>query len=164
MLWYGANLKKKAVLLSAILRAISASGKMFDVYPPDGEIGKHAVTHYRVLEQFGYASLIECQLETGRTHQIRVHMQHIGHPIFNDDTYGGNRIVKGTIYTKYRQFVENCFELIPRQALHAQSLGFIHPRTGEHLFFETPLPDDFAQAVEKWRGYAKVIKQRDDYQ
>lgn len=135
--------------------------KMFDVYPPDGEIGKHAITHYRVLEQFGYTSLVECQLETGRTHQIRVHMQHIGHPIFNDDNYGGNRIVKGTIYTKYKQFVENCFDLIPRQALHARSLGFVHPRTGEHLYFETPLPADFEAAVEKWRAYAKQIKRND---
>ena len=135
--------------------------KMFDVYPPDGEIGKHAITHYRVLEQFGYTSLIECQLETGRTHQIRVHMQHIGHPIFNDDTYGGNRIVKGTIYTKYKQFGENCFELIPRQALHARSLGFVHPRTGEYMYFETPLPADFEAAVEKWRAYAKQIKRND---
>lgn len=135
--------------------------KMFDVYPAGGEIGKHAVTHYRVLENLGYVSLIECQLETGRTHQIRVHMQHIGHPIFSDDTYGGDRIVKGTIYTKYKQFVENCFELIPRQALHARSLGFVHPRTGAHMYFETPLPPDFEAALEKWRGYARQIKRND---
>ena len=133
--------------------------KMFAVYPPGGEIGKHAITHYRVLESFGYTSLIECQLETGRTHQIRVHMQHIGHPIFNDDTYGGKRIVKGTVYTKYKQFVDNCFDLIPRQALHARSLGFVHPRSGEHLYFETPMPEDMQAAVDKWRAYAQQLKQ-----
>lgn len=132
--------------------------KMFDVYPPDGEIGKSAITHYRTLEHFGYTSLVECQLETGRTHQIRVHMQHIGHPIFNDDTYGGDRIVQGTIYTKYKQFVENCFGLMPRQGLHARSLGFEHPRTGEHLYFETPLPPDMEAVVNKWRDYAKQLK------
>lgn len=132
--------------------------KLFTVYPVGGEIGKHAVTHYKVLERFGYTSLIECKLETGRTHQIRVHMQHIGHPVFSDNTYGGDKIVKGTIYTKYRQFVENCFELIPRQALHAKSLGFIHPRTGEEMYFESELPADFASATEKWRSFAKKIK------
>lgn len=132
--------------------------KIFTVYPPGGEIGKHAVTHYKVLESFGHTSLIECKLETGRTHQIRVHMQHIGHPVFSDNTYGGDKIVRGTIYTKYRQFVDNCFALIPRQALHARSLGFIHPKTGKEMYFETELPDDFLAATEKWRAYSKHIK------
>ncbi len=123
-----------------------------DVYP-EGDHGKEAITHYKVIERFTYVSLIECKLETGRTHQIRVHMQHIGHPIFNDETYGGSKIVKGTVYTKYKQFVENCFALLPRQALHAKSLGFVHPATGKEIFFDSPLPDDMAQVLEKWRGY-----------
>ena len=127
--------------------------KIFTVYPPGGEIGKHAVTHYKVLESFGHTSLIECKLETGRTHQIRVHMQHIGHPVFSDNTYGGDKIVRGTIYTKYRQFVDNCFELCPRCALHAKTLGFVHPRTNEEMFFEAPIPNDMLSAIEKWRKY-----------
>ena len=113
--------------------------------------GKHAVTHYRVLERFGYVTLVECQLETGRTHQIRVHMNHIGHPLFNDDRYGGDRIRKGTLYTKYKQFIENCFEIMPRHALHAKTLGFEHPITGKHIFLESALPDDFTAVIEKWR-------------
>ena len=131
--------------------------KLLTVFP-DGETGKHAVTHYRVLEELGYVSLVECILETGRTHQIRVHMQYIGHPIFNDDTYGGDRIAKGTVYTKYKQFVENCFAIIPRQALHAKELGFIHPRTQQYLFFTSPLPDDFSAVLEKWRVYSRNMK------
>jgi len=126
--------------------------KIMDAYP-DGEYGKEAITHYKVLERFNYVTLIACRLETGRTHQIRVHMQHIGHPLFNDDTYGGNRIVKGTIFAKYKQFIENCFEVIPRHALHAQTLGFIHPRTRQPIQFESPLPDDFKNVLEKWRRY-----------
>jgi len=126
--------------------------KIMDAYP-DGEYGKEAITHYKVLERFNYVTLIACRLETGRTHQIRVHMQHIGHPLFNDDTYGGNRIVKGTIFAKYKQFIENCFEIIPRHALHAQTLGFIHPRTRQPIQFESPLPDDFKNVLEKWRRY-----------
>lgn len=113
--------------------------------------GKHAVTHYRVLERFGYVTLVECQLETGRTHQIRVHMNHIGHPLFNDERYGGDRIRKGTLYTKYKQFIENCFEVMPRHALHAKTLGFEHPITGKHIFLESALPDDFTAVIEKWR-------------
>ena len=113
--------------------------------------GKHAVTHYKVLERFGYVTLVECQLETGRTHQIRVHMNHIGHPLFNDDRYGGDRIRKGTLYTKYKQFIENCFEVMPRHALHAKTLGFEHPITGKHIFLESALPDDFTAVIEKWR-------------
>jgi 23S rRNA pseudouridine1911/1915/1917 synthase len=122
---------------------------------PEGDVGKHAVTHYRLLERFGYVSLIECQLETGRTHQIRAHMKYIGHPIFNDSRYGGDIILKGTTFTKYKQYVQNCFTMIPRQALHAKSLRFIHPRSGESLYFESPLPEDFAGVVEKWRNYSQ---------
>ncbi|MDX2001975.1 MAG: RluA family pseudouridine synthase [Chitinophagales bacterium] len=122
----------------------------------EGELGKEAITHYKVLERFGYVTLVECVLETGRTHQIRVHMQHIGHPLFNDDTYGGDRIVKGTVYSKYKQFVENCFQLLPRQALHAAVLGFIHPTSKQHLHFESPLPTDMAQVIDKWRQYFKA--------
>ncbi len=127
--------------------------KIMTAYP-DGDYGKEAITHYRVLEHFHYVSLVECQLETGRTHQIRVHMQLIGHPLFNDDTYGGDRIVKGTIYTKYKQFVDNCFALCPRHALHARTLGFIHPTTKERMFFESSLPNDIEQLIAKWRSYA----------
>lgn len=129
--------------------------KLFEAYP-EGEHGKDAVTHYKVLERFGYVTLVECILETGRTHQIRVHMKYIGHPLFNDDFYGGDKIVKGTVYTKYKQFVENCFALCPRQALHAKTLGFSHPATDEDLFFDTPLPEDMKQVIEKWRGYVKT--------
>jgi 23S rRNA pseudouridine1911/1915/1917 synthase len=120
---------------------------------PDGEQGKHAVTHYRVTENFGYVSLLECRLETGRTHQIRTHMEYIGHPLFNDERYGGSAILKGTTFTKYRQFVQNCFEALPRHALHAKVLGFAHPSTGEAMRFETPLPQDMATVVERWRKY-----------
>ena len=119
---------------------------------PDGE-GKHAVTHYRVLERFGYVTLVECILETGRTHQIRVHMSSLGYPIFNDARYGGSEIRKGTIYSKYKQFIANCFEICPRQALHAATLGFSHPKTGEWLQFESPLPEDMAALLDKWRKY-----------
>ncbi|MGE7776953.1 RluA family pseudouridine synthase [Chitinophaga sp. NPDC101104] len=128
--------------------------KIMDAYP-DGEHGKEAITHYEVLERFNYVSLIACKLETGRTHQIRVHMQHIGHSLFNDDTYGGDRIVKGTIFAKYKQFVDNCFEIMPRHALHAQTLGFTHPRTRKHMQFESPLPADFTGVLEKWRRYRR---------
>lgn len=112
--------------------------------------GKHAVTHYRVLERLGYVTLVECVLETGRTHQIRVHMKHIGHTLFNDERYGGNEILKGTHFSKYKQFVNNCFETCPRQALHAMTLGFVHPRTGEEMFFTSPLPEDMTNLIDKW--------------
>lgn len=115
--------------------------------------GKHAVTHYRVLERLGYVTLVECVLETGRTHQIRVHMKHIGHTLFNDERYGGNEILKGTHFSKYKQFVNNCFETCPRQALHAMTLGFVHPRTGEEMFFTSPLPEDVTNLIDKWRNY-----------
>ncbi len=131
--------------------------KLFEAYP-EGDHGKDAITHYKVLERFGYVTLVACVLETGRTHQIRVHMKHIGHPLFNDDFYGGDKIVKGTVYAKYKQFVENCFALCPRQALHAKTLGFIHPGTGKQIFFETALPVDIEQVIEKWRRYTKAGK------
>lgn len=115
--------------------------------------GKHAFTHYRVLERLGYVTLVECVLETGRTHQIRVHMKHIGHTLFNDERYGGNEILKGTHFSKYKQFVNNCFETCPRQALHAMTLGFVHPRTGEEMFFTSPLPEDMTNLIDKWRNY-----------
>jgi 23S rRNA pseudouridine1911/1915/1917 synthase len=124
-----------------------------DVYP-DGNHGKQAITHWKVIERFGYVTLVSCRLETGRTHQIRSHMQHIGHPLFNDATYGGNRILRGTTFSKYKQFVQNCFALLPRQALHAKSLGFIHPSTGQELFFDSSLPDDMQNVIDKWRHYA----------
>lgn len=126
--------------------------KLFTAYP-DGDHGKDAITHYKVLERFNYVTLIECRLETGRTHQIRVHMQLIGHSLFNDDFYGGDRIVKGTVFTKYKQFVDNCFALCPRQALHAKELGFIHPATQKPVHFETELPDDMSAVIEKWKKY-----------
>ncbi len=128
--------------------------KLMDVFPEGSEYGKHAVTHYKVLERFGYVTLIECKLETGRTHQIRAHMQHIGHSLFNDDTYGGNRILKGTTFAKYKQFVDNCFELLPRHALHAKSLGFNHPTSGRYIHFDSELPEDMQAVIKKWRTYA----------
>ena len=128
--------------------------KLFDAFP-EGDHGKEAITHYKVLERINYVTLVECVLETGRTHQIRVHMKHIGHPLFNDDIYGGDRILKGTIFTKYKQFVENCFAICTRQALHAKTLGFIHPSTGEQMNFDTDLPPDMSSVIEKWRNYVK---------
>lgn len=128
--------------------------KLFTAYP-DGDYGKDATTHYKVLERFNYVTLVECRLETGRTHQIRVHMQYIGHPLFSDDFYGGDRIVKGTVYTKYKQFVDNCFSICSRQALHAKELGFIHPTTKEKMLFTSNLPDDMEQLIEKWRKYSR---------
>ena len=115
--------------------------------------GKHAVTHYKVLERLGYVTLVKCVLETGRTHQIRVHMKHIGHVLFNDERYGGHEILKGTHFSKYKQFVNNCFDICPRQALHAKTLGFVHPRTGEEMFFTSELPEDMTRLLEKWRAY-----------
>ncbi|MDE5652818.1 MAG: RNA pseudouridine synthase, partial [Muribaculaceae bacterium] len=122
------------------------------------EIGKHAVTHYEVLEDFGYVSLVKCVLETGRTHQIRVHMLYKGHPLFNDARYGGDRILKGTTFARYRQFIDNCFAICPRQALHAKTLGFRHPVSGKEMDFEAPLPPDMTALIEKWRDYTTSAK------
>ena len=122
---------------------------------PDDQ-GKHAVTHYRVLERLGYVTLVECVLETGRTHQIRVHMKYIGHTLFNDERYGGHDILKGTTFTKYKQFVQNCFAICPRQALHAKTLGFVHPTTGEEMFFDSEIPSDMQQLIDRWRVYANT--------
>jgi 23S rRNA pseudouridine1911/1915/1917 synthase len=133
--------------------------KLFMVFP-EGEEGKWAVTHWRILERFYYCSLVECRLETGRTHQIRVHLKSIGHTLLGDPRYGGNQILKGTLFTKYKQFVENCLKLLPRQALHAKVLGFIHPRSGELLRFESDLPEDMVSVLDKWRTY--VNARRDD--
>jgi 23S rRNA pseudouridine1911/1915/1917 synthase len=126
--------------------------KIMDVFP-DGDYGKHAITHYKVLERFNYVTLIELRLETGRTHQIRVHMKSKGHPLFNDATYGGNHIVKGTVFSKYKQFVENCFKILPRHALHAKELGFTHPKTREWVQFNSELPQDMQDVIDKWRTY-----------
>ena len=135
--------------------------KKFEAYP-EGDHGKEAITHYKVLERFGYVTLVECILETGRTHQIRVHMKYLGHPLFNDDFYGGDKIVKGTVFSKYKQFVDNCFHICPRQALHAKTLGFFHPATDKTIFFDSELPDDMQQLIEKWRKYAEVRGQRSE--
>ena len=121
---------------------------------PDGEFGKPAVTHYRVVERFTYVTLVECKLETGRTHQIRAHFKYIGHTLFNDERYGGDQILKGTTFTKYKQFVDNCFKVLPRQALHAKTLGFVHPTSGEVMQFNSEIPDDIQQCLEKWRRYS----------
>lgn len=143
--------------INAHIARHSQHRKMFAAYP-EGETGKHAITHYRVLERFNYTTLVECVLETGRTHQIRVHMKHIGHTLFNDSEYGGDRILKGTIYTKYKQFVDNCFEICPRCALHAATLGFEHPVTGKHISFNSELPADMQGVIEKWRNYKNTAK------
>ena len=130
------------------------------VYQGDeADKGKPAVTHFKVLERLGYVTLVSCKLETGRTHQIRVHMKHIGHTLFNDERYGGEKILKGTTFTKYKQFVENCFKVLPRQALHAKTLGFKHPVSGEYMSFDTPIPQDMQQCIERWRKYSKNQKE-----
>ncbi|MCL1936959.1 MAG: RluA family pseudouridine synthase [Candidatus Azobacteroides sp.] len=132
--------------------------KMVMIVFPDGTLGKPAVTHYKVLERFGYVTLVECHLETGRTHQIRVHMKYIGHTLFNDERYGGHEILRGSHQAKYIQFVRNCFEVCPRQALHAKTLGFIHPRTGQEIYMESPVPDDMSQLIEKWKNLSLGTK------
>ena len=132
--------------------------QVMDVFP-DGEHGKPAVTHYKVAERFGYVTLVECKLETGRTHQIRTHFKHIGHPLFNDESYGGDKILKGTTFTKYRQFVENCFALLPRQALHAKTLGFTHPTGKKKVLFDSELPPDMKAVIDKWRKYVLARKE-----
>ena len=128
---------------------------------PEGDFGKDAITHFKVLEDLRYVSLVQCNLETGRTHQIRAHMKWIGHTLFNDATYGGDQVLKGTVFTKYKQFVQNCFKVIPRQALHAKTLGFIHPITKEEMQFDSDLPEDFASVLEKWRGYVSFTDEEE---
>jgi 23S rRNA pseudouridine1911/1915/1917 synthase len=148
---WGSLAEEEGTITGNIGRSLKNRLQM-DVFP-DGSHGKHAVTHYRVLERFSYVTLVECKLETGRTHQIRAHFKHIGHTLFNDERYGGDAILKGTTYTKYKQFVDNCFKILPRQALHAKTLGFEHPTSKEKLFFNSELPEDFQECLEKWRKY-----------
>jgi len=135
------------------------ANRLVNIVFPEENLGKRAVTHWKVLEDLYYVSLVECQLETGRTHQIRVHMKHMGHPLFSDARYEGDQIRKGTVFTKYKQFVQNCFKVMPRQALHAYALGFVHPRSGEEIYFEQELPADFAECMEKWRNYVSYRKE-----
>ncbi len=145
------NVEEDGTVTGHIGRSLK-NRKVMDVFP-DGAHGKHAVTHYKVIEKFGLVTLVECKLETGRTHQIRVHMKHIGHPLFNDNEYGGDRIVRGTSHAKYKKFIENCFALIPGQALHAKTLGFEHPYNHQFLQFDSDLPDGFKEILNKWRSY-----------
>jgi 23S rRNA pseudouridine1911/1915/1917 synthase len=147
------NVKEDEGTVTGNIARSEKDRKLFTVYP-DGEIGKHAVTHYKVIERFGYVTLIQCRLETGRTHQIRVHMKYIGHTLFADGEYGGDKMLKGTTHQKYKQFFNNCYAQCPRQALHATTLGFVHPTTGKDMFFEAPIPADMLGAIEKWRNYA----------
>jgi len=149
------DVKKEEGIINANIGRHQRFRKLFAAYP-DGDFGKEAITYYKVLERFGYVTLVQCVLETGRTHQIRVHMKHIGHPLFSDDFYGGDKILRGTVHARYKQFVENCFEICPRQALHAKTLGFIHPHTGKEVFFDTNLPEDMAAVIEKWRNYVRI--------
>lgn len=146
------DVKEDTGTITAHIGRDSRERMQMQVYP-DADGGKHAVTHYRVIERLNYVTLVECRLETGRTHQIRVHMKYIGHTLFNDERYHGNRILKGTVYSKYKQFIENCFEILPRQALHAATLGFTHPTTGKQMFFESNLPHEFESVLDKWRKY-----------
>jgi len=148
------NVKEDAGTIEGNLARHAKDRMQMAVYD-DPDIGKPAVTHYKVLERFGYITVISCNLETGRTHQIRAHMKHIGHPLFNDERYGGHLILKGTTFTKYKQFVENCFKILPRQALHAKTLGFEHPTTKEYMRFDTEVPQDMKDCIEKWRTYSK---------
>ena len=152
------NVKEDSGTIEGIIGRDPSDRLRFKV-TDDPEKGKYAVTHYRVMERFGFITVVECILETGRTHQIRVHMSSIGHPLFNDERYGGSEIRKGTIYTKYRQFIENCFKVCPRQALHAKTLGFTHPRTGERVFFDSPVPADMTALIEKWRTYTSAMSE-----
>lgn len=144
--------EETGVIIGNIGRDMKDRRKM-SVYP-DGSQGKTAITHYRVLEHFGYVTWVECQLETGRTHQIRSHFNYIKHPLFGDMTYGGDQVVKGTTFSKYKQFIQNCFQILPRQALHACIIGFVHPSTGKKVIFESKIPDDIAMVLEKWRNYS----------
>ena len=148
---WGIPKNDKGIITGNIGRSLK-NRQVFTVFP-EGDYGKNAVTHYSVLKPMGYVSLIECRLETGRTHQIRVHMKYINHPLFNDSNYGGDKILRGTTFTKYKQFVQNCFKLLPRQALHAKTLGFLHPETGEKMLFNSELPEDMAIVINKWQNY-----------
>lgn len=150
LVWGGLK-ENEGTIIGHIGRSLK-DRKVMDVFP-DGEYGKHAITHYKVIESLGYVDLVECQLETGRTHQIRAHFKYIKHPLFNDWEYGGNQILKGTTFSKYKQFVENCFQICPRQALHAKTLGFIHPRTEKYISFNSELPKDMTLLIEKWQNY-----------
>ena len=147
------NIKENEGTIEGHIGRSLKNRKVMDVFI-DGEYGKHAISHYRVLERFGYTTLVQCKLETGRTHQIRAHFKHIGHPLFNDNEYGGDVILKGTTFTKYKQFVQNCFKICTRQALHAKSLGFIHPTSKKSIFVESEIVEDMKQLIEKWRKYA----------
>ena len=147
------NIKQNEGTIEGHIGRSLKNRKVMDVFI-DGEYGKHAISHYRVLERFGYTTLVQCKLETGRTHQIRAHFKHIGHPLFNDNEYGGDVILKGTTFTKYKQFVQNCFKICTRQALHAKSLGLIHPKSKKSIFFESEIAEDMKQLIEKWRKYA----------
>lgn len=152
MVW--GSFKNKSGSINNYIRR-DKKNRMIMSVSDDKDHGKNAITHYKVLEDFNYVSLLECRLETGRTHQIRAHMKYLGNPIFNDERYGGNKILKGTIFTKYKQFVENCFKLLPRQALHAKSIGFNHPRSNKIMSFESELPNDIQLCLEKWKNYSK---------
>ena len=148
------DLKNESDTITGHIGRSLKNRKIMSVFP-DGEYGKNAITNYRVVERFGYVTMVECKLETGRTHQIRAHFKHIGHPLFNDPEYGGDAVLKGTTFTKYKQFIQNCFKICPRQALHAKSLEFKHPKTDKLVSFESDLPEDMALLVEKWRNYSK---------
>lgn len=150
------NLKENEGTITGYLNRDPRNRLIMKVFEEEEE-GRNAITHYKVIERFNYVTLVECTLETGRTHQIRIHLKHIGHPLFNDESYGGNEILKGTTFTKYKQFVQNCFKLLPRQALHAKSLGFKHPSSGEYLFFDSDYPEDMAVVIEKWRKYSTTM-------
>jgi 23S rRNA pseudouridine1911/1915/1917 synthase len=152
---WGSFDEKEGTIDTYIGRSLQDRMKMTVFKENENENAKHAITHYKVIEEFGYVTLIECKLETGRTHQIRVHMEHIGHPLFSDERYGGDRILRGTTFSKYKQFVENCFSILPRQALHAALLGFKHPKTGIEMIFESKLPADMATVIDRWRDYVK---------
>ena len=146
------NIREDEGIITGNIGRSLKNRQVFTVFP-EGEYGKNAVTHYKVLKRIAYVSLVECRLETGRTHQVRVHMKYINHPLFNDANYGGDQILKGTTFTKYRQFVQNCFKILPRQALHAKTLGFLHPATGKIMQFDSDLPEDMATVIEKWENY-----------
>lgn len=152
------NLKEEQGTITGNISRSLKDRMRFSVFNDD-KVGKHAVTHYKVIERLRYVNLVECKLETGRTHQIRVHMGHIGHPLFNDARYGGDQVLKGTTFTKYKQFVKNCFTILPRQALHAKTLAFDHPVTGERMRFDSELPDDMAQVLTKWRVYMNSFEE-----